>query len=583
MPEEPNGRRKRPEPVKTVARQTIDQRRYMLAGVLCDRDTFLSARHRLKPEFFNRPDEVHLRAVWTAALSVAEANPDVLFSADRNAAWNALDVAGRSLFVNQPEAYPVLYYEAVFQSAEEGRPPGFLEWVYKACQPTEFDSALTTTYLRDFLQERTVSDELHRLAADSAGRVLSDVTALVQTLRDRELDIAAMGEDPVENAAPAGWLPPPSRRRSTGITWLDALLRGGHAAPETYGLLGVTGAGKTTFGLQLLSSTALYEQLLAADTPEARDARVEAGLDPDAPYEMGHCYYFHYEMPVAEIRKKLWSGMASIDIDRIDAMGRPGFSLSTAANLSTSDAAMLSMVAKQFKLGLSDFPGEQERLEIAKVQMQRNMWLVDCTGTNSKNPRRGTGYIPELHAILANEVHKKKRRVALVVIDYAGACVDRHTVDKDLGYALLTQFGRRTESELSVPFQTPVWVLHQLAGAEGGRTSATRQHHANAGGSKRFAENLWFCFNIGTADAKTGCRYMTASKARRSNLGNPPIVKIAGGFNRIVDVSQVYEFDQRSRIRPKLNTKAPEADLIVAADEAAHADSGDDGAPSEMY
>lgn len=528
----------KPEPVKTIARLTLEQRHVMLAGLLSHKDLFLTARHRLKPEYFNQADETYLRAPWVAALNLANRGEyEALFN-NRAAAYTSMGVECGALFENQPNLYQASQYQALL--SQDPNRPGFLHYTFQVSQPSEFDPAYIGQLLIDFLRERSINDEFRRIAAESAGKVITDVSGVMSKLRDQELDLNAINEDPVESGAPEGWLPPPTQRKRIGIAWLDSLLRGGHAAPETYGLLGVTGAGKTTLGLQILASCALREQAMASDSEAGRLLREAAGMEADEPYEMGHCYYFHYEMPIAEIRKKLWSCMAMIDIDRIEKIGTRGFKLSTSAELQADEQYILKMAADQAGVKMQDFPGELERLEAACKQIRRNMWLVDCSGAK-ENPRRGTGFLPELHSILHNESTKKGRKVACVLIDYAGACVDRHTTDHDLHYALLSQFGRVAEEQISKPFNTPVWCLHQLAAAEGNRTSAVKQSHANAGGSKRFAENLWFCFSIGTADPKTGCRYLNVSKARRANLGNPPIIKVAGPFNRLVDVSSIFK------------------------------------------
>jgi hypothetical protein len=146
---------------------------------------------------------------------------------------------------------------------------------------------------------------------------------------------------------------------------------------------------------------------------------------------------------------------------------------------------------------------------------------------------------------------KAGKRIACVVIDYASSCVERAQPDKDKQYAMLDAFGQLTESLISVPFNTPVWVLQQLKGVSNQRTAASRPHHSDALGCTTMGKAFWFAFGIGTTDEKTGCRYFACSKARRADLGSPPILKIAGGFNRLIDVSDEYHFDSSGKIREK--------------------------------
>ncbi len=561
---EKNDNRPKQELVQTVARLTLEQRYMMVAGILLHQDVFITARQRLKPEYFDQADETYLRAAWQAALNLAARDQHKVLFENQAAAYTSMGVECAALLQAHPNVY--LAAQAAALLSQDPAAPGFLHYVFAISKPSEFDQKGVARLLVDFLRERSINDELQRVARESAGKVITDVSLMMSKIRDRELDLAALDEDPVESAAPEGWMPPPSKRRRIGISWLDALLRGGHAAPETYGVLGVTGAGKTTLGLQIMSSVALQEQTLSGTDELAKMCREQSGLDPDEPYEMKHSYYFHYEMPRAEIRKKLWSNLAMIDLDRIEKLGTKNFDLSSSAELTPDEKEMLKFAAKQVGLKSEDFPGEKERLLSAIQTMQRNMWLVDCSG-DDKNPRRGTAFVPEIHAILHNEVTRKRRKVGVVVIDYAGACVDRHTTDHEKHYQLLSQFGRMVEEYVSKPFDTPVWILHQLAAAEGGRTSAVKQNHANAGGSKRFAENLWFCFNIGTADPKTGCRFFTVSKARRANLGMPPIVKIAGSFNRIIDVSSVYKQNASGKFVERNEATTPKTFKPVEKDD----------------
>ena len=527
--------------IKLVDRLTIDQRQHLLACILSDKCLFGTARIRLKVEYFTNVDEVYLRVVWVVVQSLVEKlGVNFLFENDRAKLWNILDTECKAYFRNNSSSCPLDQWEPLFGID----PPGFLAWLFNICNPNEFTKEYGTKLFSQFMQERAVNDLWQKLSSDSSHGVLTTINPYIEKIKAAQEDLLAIDFDPVLSAAPEGWLPPAIKRRPTGIVWLDKFLRGGHAAPETYGLLGAYGSGKTTFALQLATNVAFNEQLFAAD-PVARSL---VGIDAQD-YKMGSVYYFHYEMPVADIRKKLWSGAAYIDYDRIEKLGTKGFSLSSGNNLSTAEKAMYNVVCEQNNLKLSDIPGEAERLDRALKMLRVNLFTVDCTG-NGSAPSVGTGYVQEISDILSREV-AKGRRIACVVIDYAGACVDRHTTDKDMYYQLLSQFGRRCEHEVGVPFDTPVWIMHQLAGAENNRTVATKQHHANAAGSKRFGENLWFCFNIGTSDEKTGCRYFTCSKARRSELGSSPVLKIAGGYNRLIDVSNVYRVDSKSNVKER--------------------------------
>lgn len=531
---------------KLKPRLTREQRLQMLACLLSDKHLFSTAKLSLKTEYINQPDEGVLRAVWRTAAKLADSyGPDFLFD-DRPKAWNVLDTEVKTYFGLNPGE--LSSFEDTCQ---------YLNWLYGQCKPEEFSAKYGMDILTAFLRERAVNDAWQTLSKSMESAVVTNMGDMARVLVEREQDISALSFDPVESGAPEGWLPAPTMMRPTGLGWFDSLLRGGIRAPEVYGICGAYGAGKTTLGLQLCLAVAEMEAFLASGGDAAAEALDLIGLDPLMAYLMGHVYYFHYEMPKDEIRKKLWSCAAMIDLIRIELMGKPGFSLSTTANLSVKELEVLKKVVVQFGLpgfDLQNFPGEQERLARAKKTLNRNFFQIDMTG--STHPGVGKGEIPEIAAILRNEV-AKGRRPALVVIDYAMACVERNTSDKDAIYQQLSTFGRRCEHEIGTVFNTPVVVLQQLSGASNSKTASSKQHHSDAAGSKRFGENCWFCFNLGTTDQESGCRYLTVSKARRADLGSPPILKIAGGFNRLVDMSTTYFFDKSGKIKEKGKQKDP--------------------------
>lgn len=529
-------------PLSVVSRLTYDQRLHLLAGLLNSADLFSAASRRLKSSYFSEAAEAPLRLLWQAAVSLAERIGVERMFASRERLWNMLHLEVDAAFKTGASRVPEAFHAELLRL----EPPGILARLFGG-EPDGFDHRYVVDLLNRFLRERGLHDVMRSLTDVGDQAVITNFGELAVRAADLEADLAVVDVDPVESAAPDGWMPSPSGRRPTGISWLDAFLRGGHAPGEVLGVLGVYGSGKTTLGLQLLSSVAELEQMWAVDPESREESRIEVAGE----WSMGHVYYFFYEMPIDEIRKKLWSLSAHIDLDRIDRLGNKNFKLSDTPQLDPAQKELIRLVRKQTKglVGDNDFLSERDRLERAKKVLNVNIHLVDGTG-NGSHAHFGRGGVSEIARVLEGE-RRKGRRIALVVIDYAGACVDRMCDDQDQVYLELSRFGRKAEHEIGVPFQTPVWVLHQLSGAANERTAATRQHHSQAAGSKRFAENLWFCFNIGAPDSRYGCRYFTCSKARRGVLGTPPILRIADGFNRLVDVSHRYQFDNSGRVRDR--------------------------------
>jgi hypothetical protein len=522
---------------------------HLVAGLLNDVSLFNLAASQLRGEYFTQPFDAPIRLVWDVVTDLATKHGPLILFGDRATAYRSVEVACTAHCQAMPELCTSDVWTFLFGQGE-GTGGGFLHWVYVESKPSTFDREYIGQLLVAFVTERGVNDAWRSMVMSSGENVVSNISDLATNLAGRASATSSiLAGNAVKSGAPDGWIPSPSRRRPTGIAWLDRFLRGGHAAKETYLLLGAIGAGKTTFGLQLLASVAELEWLYAV-SPEARDL---AGLPPTESYEVGHVYYFHYEMAEEDIRVRLWSGCAKIELDRIYKLGTEGFHLSSSANLTMEEQAMLRKVREQ--TGLADsalvdraFPGEVERLAQAKQLLASNLWQIDC-----QCGKIGQGYIPEIEAILRSEVMAGKR-IAAVVIDYASACVERAQPDKDKHYGLLDAFGQLTENRISGPFNTPVWVLQQLRGVSNQRTAASRPHHSEALGCSTMGKAFQYAFSIGTADEKTGCRYFVCSKARRADLGRSPILKVAGGFNRLIDVSDEFYFDSAGRVMEKVQT-----------------------------
>lgn len=526
-----------------VARLAPAQIYQLVGGLLHSEALFVTARQSIQLEHFSQYYDTPARAVWAAATRIADLHGlEVLFQ-NRAAAMTAVEAEAKAYCQANPDMCSVDSWNYLFAPEH-----GYLRWIYKDTSPENFHHAYISGLLQAFLRERSVNDYWRDIIKSvGEGQVVANLPELAAAVADRSAAVSGiLAQDVVRSAAPEGWLPPPVRRKPSGIKWLDRFLRGGHAAGEAYLMLGAIGSGKTTFGLQLLTAAAENEWLFHS-SPEAREL---AGLPPTDGYEVGYCYYFHYEMSETDIRLRLWSGASRIEFDRISHIGTPGFSLSDAPNLKVEDLAMLARVRAQSGLTPAGgsppdiaFPSERDRFNQAMYLLRHNVCQIDCMSGPV-----GKGYIAEIAAILRAE-RQRGRKIALVVIDYATACVARVTNDQKQQYSLLDMFGQKVESEIAVPFETPVWVLQQLSGESNKRTAANRPGHADARGCSTMGMSFSFAFGIGTTDEKTGCRYFHCSKARRAELGKPPILKIAGGYNRLIDVSDEFYFDSAGKLR----------------------------------
>jgi RecA/RadA recombinase len=521
---------------ETRPRLDDQEKSYLLAHILRLPDLFSTARNKLLPEYWYLGTEPGYRLIWLTALTMVEKfGTEALYNIEQ--AWSLLSTEAQAKMKADDKSYSPAIWDSVFS---QDSPPGLLTWVYRDVLPGELTYKWGSDLLIRFMNERVVSDKLRRLLIDAGDDVITNIMPMFADLKNEAIQVSEINDSPVESGAPEGWVPTPLGKYPTGVTFIDTLLNGGHAAGETYGILGAFGSGKTTLALQLLAESAKYQQ-------GQRDS------DKDGLEIAGDCYYFHYECTSDEIRPRLWSYVGEIDRDKIEEFD--------VSKLTRRGGQMEPYEIERFKqtsslVGLETMDGEFERLERALRHIRQNMWLIDMSG-NPKSPKRGTGYVAEIADIIEEHQRKLtikdgwKHKVSIIVIDYAGLCSKRYM--KAMNYNesrlrhLVGDFGDECHGKLAVPFHTPVWIMHQLSGQANKRTFHTKQTHGDAAESASFAENLWFCFSLGTKDDVTGVVRFNVSKARRTKLGEPPILRINGPLSALV-VAHGYVVDGTGKV-----------------------------------
>jgi hypothetical protein len=190
--------------------------------------------------------------------------------------------------------------------------------------------------------------------------------------------------------------------------------------------------------------------------------------------------------------------------------------------------------------GMNKVPGEYERWA-GLATLIPNVRLMDMSGT--KNQKKGGRGIEEI----ALELEKEKKQGHMpccVVIDYAGLCVKRYVNENHLRddqvYTLLNRFGYDCLRLIASPFRTSVWIMHQLSGEANKRTSATKQHYSDAAGGKSFAENLWFCFQLGIPQEDNRAMWFSNDIARRAVQGGSKVVYLDGDLATIRDGEKLF-------------------------------------------
>lgn len=525
---------------------------FMLAHVILNPGLFSVARGLIHADLFSGDSESVQKLAWETAVTLADRHNDPkILSENRAVAWNMMEATANAIITANPSDYTEAVRASI--SSRDPNDPGIFFWMYSILRPEELKPEWGNDLLVRFLRERTVTDALSKVVNSAHGAVIDNLTPIVHEIAAQEAYIAQLSSDPVESGAPEGWEPQPIGKYPTGVDFIDMFLQGGHAPGETYGVLGAYGSGKTTLAVQIFAESGLYQQQLAAVRPG---------------YTPGDVYLFHYERSGADMRKILWGFVAQIH-QTITMQEYRKENLSTRGNLKDYEKERWARDLREH--GPMAVRGERERIEDAIPRIRKNMWMIDMSGAPD-NPKRGTGYVPEMGLIIQNHQNKldqmerekairegrdpstaPRHHVSVVVVDYAGLCAKRHLRANNLPDSrlrhLIGDFGDLCRIHIADRFRTPVWIMHQLSGEANKRTHGTKQVHADAAESKAFAENLWFCFSMGTKDAEFNTMYFNCSKARRAGLGKPPLIQVDGNFSKIV-LARNLTTDARGRVVP---------------------------------
>jgi hypothetical protein len=530
----------------TQPKLTTLQIEFLITHIIRRPELFNVAKMRLKANHFPYSNEAIYRALWVAANKISGERGCNFLVEDTERAHTALRLELDAMCTSQPD---LLNQDMAFYLFSQ--PPDGTGLLYRIFAQKNFDVPAALGFLKLFLADREVQSQLQKLLLNAGDDLLIDLPEVLQTVRDKAISLQGIDDDPVESGAPDDWAPKKMNKIPTGIDFIDKMIRGGHAPCETYGVLGAYAAGKTVLAVQLLYESAFWQQR------EAERLTMSTGI-PKYPKE---CYLFHYEATAEEIRIRLWSSACNIDHSGLEEFDWN--KLSTNKNGFDELKDYEKIYYKQQRAACDDDSlmfGELERLKSFMPMLRQNLWTVDMSGVDS-NPKRGTGYIPEIRSIIENDLRKKeqktgrKHEVGIVVIDYAGAVVRRHMVEHRINLDhtrhYIGNMGDSCRRELAVPLQCPVWLFHQLAAASTKKNSQIRAHHSDAAEAKNFAENLVFSFALSPKDEETGTVVFNCSKARRGNIGDPPLLHLEGQFYRFV-VSKNYDYDPKTcEIKPK--------------------------------
>lgn len=402
-----------------------------------------------------------------------------------------------------------------------------------ATSETQADWGITTA--RKFLEDQ-LSFKVRRTVNDH-GKLPADLPVMLRTMTQEADDIASLQSKSTAVPFPTGWDKGQSHQLfPTGISVFDRFLGGGHKGGETYLFMGPYGTCKSTVAVMGLVEGARQAAALTA----------EADWDGREPLSV----IVSYETPIEELRERCLSYGALIPRDRAEQVISEGEGLDY---LSASDER-LDYEHKLFKAKLQ--AGEQVKPERKRAEeiielLNRHAVFIDMTGADPERRGAGNGYVPEVARSLDNELRQRKNAYILVVwLDYLGAMAKRHIEAQERDYSdlrhLVSGGVLHLGAQVALPFECPVWVMHQFSGAANSRGPTAKMHHTDGAEAKNVAENASFAVVTGNLTENRLCVF-DCTKHRRQPPRKQAVVRVDGLFNRIRDVSKKYAVDRDRR------------------------------------
>ena len=308
-------------------------------------------------------------------------------------------------------------------------------------------------------------------------------------------------------------------RISTGVSFFDHLLDGGQVVGETYGLLGPYGGGKSTMG-----------RMLSVRAAERSYVDWEAGGCVGTP---ARAYHFNYEDRIEQVRSRALSYLSGIPVKTIEA-------------------AMQTRNYREF----GDTPQTggsgrttQQSFDRALTVLNACWRPVDMTGSDKRNPGRGSGLVDEAAMIIRSDIERVGCKVSIVVVDYVLAAINTHLGAAGKDFSELRHYVNRwplnMQRKIGGPFECPVWSLHQLSTAANAARAGFMPKATDASEGRAFAENCDFCFVITTAN-RSGNAAIAAPKHRRTGDLGPVVVQLRGDNARVDDMSEHWTLDEAS-------------------------------------
>jgi len=396
----------------------------------------------------------------------------------------------------------------------------------------EVEARAEKSYIEDivrrFIRERMIKGEAQAVLNTFGGAPDNLESQLAQWTRKAQ-SVDALGKS-FENAAmmPEVGQPialPPVAVPTT-LPFIDEYLQGFRQG-DIIGVLGPYGGGKTT----LLAVTAVrMAQQFAANSPNKLSV------------------FIGYEDPAEKMNPTFWSAAAQIDRS-LFAVGRDFWAeLSTAENLKDYDREL--PVNRNGEVMF----GERERWVAASSWFNNNFMYLDFS-QNEKTGNRGAGGVAEIVIALEQLARERGMEIGFVAVDYCGVMVEREmNANAKTKYAEslarpIKNAVDQLRARIAVPTGAVIMLAHQLAQGEVKNIPAYRYvSHADASGSKSFAENLHACLCVNARDEACHVSTIYWSKLRYLRADNlKGLIKIDDRVAEIRLVNDEYTASEAAK------------------------------------
>jgi hypothetical protein len=372
-------------------------------------------------------------------------------------------------------------------------------------------------YLRQLLHEG-LQEQLRQEVDAEESEIVSDLPTFLTSMHERaaQIDSIAVGtvkdlwDDDDEDQAIV--------KTSTGCTFLDEYMGGGHAEGEIYGLMAPWGVCKTTLACQLAVNRALQVQAIWNE-------RGRTGKLPVV-------YMVFYEEPRKSVRVRLESFAAQIERKILESRDFKNFSSRKLDNYKDYEKSMFRGL---FEAGGRP-PGELERYNAARRQLKRNVKVINFVGDDPQYRLQASTMTTGIIDVIREDQRKSGNPgVASVIIDYAGAAAVRHlsaNPHKEATKEMRHLIGRMpldVKVNICAAMKTHAWLVHQLSTEANSRAPGTSMKITDAAEARNFPEHCDFAFLVGTK-TDDGLTVLTAAKQRREEKKKDTVIRVDGRF-----------------------------------------------------